>query len=496
MVLGMIRKLRLEPLICAKACRERNVIVAALVQMILHPDSKLALTRLWHTSTLAEDLDVADVTAEDVYRALDWLFKRQVRIEKNLARRHLGEGGVALYDLSSCSYYGRTCPLAQMGNNRDKRRGVACIAFGLLADAVGRPVAIQVYPGNQGDPTTVPDQVEKLREDFDLERIVLVGDRGMLTQTQIETLKAYPGLGWISALKSCDIRNLMDAGHIQMSLFDQQNLAEISSPDFPGERLVACFNPLLAEERKRKRKELLDATEKQIRRISGEVARRTAKPLSAGEIGEKVGRAINRYKMRKHFEVIIEDNVLRWKRREEKIHNEEKLDGIYIIRTSSPDQRISSADAVRTYKSLERVERAFRGMKGVLEQAGPIRHRIPDRVRAHFCLANLAYYVAWHLEQALAPLLFADEALPELRKTRPPVDPAEPSQNARDKKSTRITQDDFPVQSLKTLLEAMATRCRNTCQLQCDPTSPEFDELTEPSPLQRRAFELLNIKAN
>lgn len=493
-LLGLIRRLRLDSLISSKACVERALIVAALTQLVIDPESKLAITRSWNQSTLAEELGVAAASAEDLYRALDWLLKRQSKIEKRLARRHFKEGGVALYDLSSCSYYGRTCPLAKLGHNRDKKRGVACIAFGLLAAQEGRPVAIEVYPGNTGDPSTVPDQVEKLRKDFNLERVILVGDRGMLTQTRIDTLKTHPGLGWISALKSSDIRSLLDKGEMLRSLFDQTNLAEISSPDFPKERLIACFNPLLADERRRKRQELLTATEAALKRIAEEVKRRTTVPLSAGEIGEKVGRAINRFKMRKHFKLTIKDNLLEWTRQETRIRREFEMDGIYVIRTSSPQETLSAQDTVRTYKSLERVERAFRSLKGVLEQAGPIRHRIPNRVRAHFLLAMLAYYVQWHLEKDLAPLLFVDEDLPENRKTREPVAPAIPSEHAQEKKSSRITEEGFTVHSLRTLMESMSTRCRNTCEVAGAPGTHTFVEATEPSALHTKVFDLLGLQ--
>lgn len=494
MVLGLIRKLGIDQMISSKPSSERSIIVAALAQSILQPDSKLGLTRLWHDSTLAQDLGVVDATAEDVYKALDWLLERQARIEKKLAKRHIQEGGVALYDLSSCSYYGATCPLAKMGNNRDKKRGVACIAFGLLGDACGRPVAIGVYPGNTGDPTTVPDQVQKLRKGYRLKRIVLVGDRGMLTETQIDTIKTHKGLGWVSALRSAEIRDLIEQGHMQMSLFDKQNLAEITSPDFPKERLIACFNPLLAEERKRKRKELLDATEKQLERIRKEVRRRTKKPLSAGEIGEKVGRAINRYKMRKHFDLNMKDNLLEWKRRAENIRREECMDGVYIIRTSSPEEELSTEDTVRTYKSLSLVERIFHTLKGLLDLTGPIRHRIPDRVRGHFFLAMLTHYVTWHLREALAPILFVDEELPANRSLRDPVAPAEPSDSVKEKKYSRVTKDGLLVHSLKTLIKHMSTRCRNTCKVKGDPNGPTFDELTELSPLQQHVYKLLDIK--
>jgi transposase len=335
--------------------------------------------------------------------------------------------------------------------------------------------------------------VHKLREQFGLQQVVLVGDRGMLTQTQIAKLKDYPGLGWISALRSAAIRDLVQGGVLQLSLFDEQNLAEISSPEFPDERLIACHNPLLAEERARKRENLLKATEKLLERIAGQVARRTKTPLSAAEIGKKVGQAVNRFKMAKHFELTIKDAAFGYARRQEQIQREAQLDGIYVIRTSEPRHRLSAADTVRSYKSLAQVEHAFRCLKGIDILVHPIRHRDEQRVKAHLFLCLLAYYVEWHMRKALAPLLFDDEQLDQDRKRRDPVAPAKPSASAKKKKTVRLTPDGLPIHSFETLLAELATRCRNRCRIKSDPNSAPFSHLTEPTPLQQRAFELLQL---
>ncbi|MEI6503920.1 MAG: transposase, partial [Armatimonadota bacterium] len=332
-VLGTMKKLGIADLLSTRGCRERDLLVGMIAERVLHPTSKLGTVRLWQTSTLAAELKVTDAKPEELYPALDWLLERQARIEGKLAERHLSEGGLALYDASNSHYEGRTCPLAQLGKDKDGRHGASVIAYGVMTDREGRPVAMEVYPGDTGDPSTVPDQVIKLRARFGLEHVVLVGDRGMLTSAKIDYVKLHPGLGWISALRSGAIRDLVDGGALQLSLFDEVNLAEIRSPDFPGERLVACFNPLLADERKRKRGELLAATEALLTKVAAEVANRTKKPLTAGEIGQKIGRVMYRHKVAKHFDVEIADAKLTWTRDEESIRREAELDGIYVIRT-------------------------------------------------------------------------------------------------------------------------------------------------------------------
>ncbi len=492
-VLGAIKKLGLDKIIGAKRTRERDLVVAMIAERLIHPASKLATTRLWRTTTLAEELGVADADADDLYGAMDWLLSRQNGIEKKLAARHLSEDATVLYDVSSSYYEGRTCPLAQFGYNRDRKKGKQIIVYGAMTDADGRPIAVDVYPGNTGDPTTVPDQADKLRDRFGLSRVVLAGDRGMLTQTQIDHLKKHPGVGWITALRSGAIRRLAEGGALQLSLFDEQNLAEFSSPDFPGERLVACFNPLLADERKRKREELLTATEKELSKIAVKAMRRTKTPMPKTEIALAAGKVINKYKMAKHFRLDIEDGSFSFSRKAESIEGESALDGIYVIRTSEPQEKLTAEDAVRTYKGLSRVERLFRTLKGIDIRVRPIRHRGAGRVKAHIFLCMLAYYVEWHMRKALAPLLFADERLDEDRLTRDPVAPADISDHAKRKKARRTTDDGLPVHSFDTLLAALGTRCKCRCKIKSRPDAPTFEQLTEPTPLQRKAFDLLGL---
>jgi len=490
-VLTTIRKLGLDSILAVKRCRERDLVVAMIAERLIHPCSKLAATRDWHTTTLAEELSVQDATEDDLYHAMDWLLERKARIEKKLAQRHLVDGAIVLYDVSSSYYEGRTCPLAQFGHDRDGKKGLPIIVYGVMTDGEGRPLAVEVYPGNTGDPTTVADQVDKLRDRFQLSHVVLVGDRGMLTQPQIDKMKTHPGLGWITALTSLAIRDLVAAGALQLSLLDEKNLAEIASPVYPGERLMVCHNPLLEEERGRKRRELLEATEKQLAKIDKQVARRTKKPMKAAEIGLKVGKLLGRYKMGKHFQYSIGEGTFAWSRREESIQQEAKLDGIYVIRTSEAAERLSAEDTVRSYKSLSQVERAFRTLKGIDLLVRPIRHRSEDRVPAHIFLCLLAYYVEWHLRRAWAPLLFEDEELPEQRRRRDPILPAASSESAKRKKATHQTADGFPVHSFQTLMAELASRARVTYELQSDSSSPTFQQVPEPKPLQAKAYQLL-----
>jgi transposase len=490
-ILAMIHQLDLEAVISSKRCRERDLVVAMIVQRLIDPCSKLATTRAWHTTTLAEDRGVADATEDELYAAMDWLGERQERIEKKLAARHLTEGGLVLYDVTSSSYEGRTCPLAHFGHNRDGDKHLPIIVYGVMTDGEGRPVAVEVYPGNTGDPTTVGDQVEKLRQRFGLQRVVLVGDRGMLTQPQIDKLQQHPGCGWITALTSGAIRDLVAKGALQLSLLDQKNLAEITSPDFPGERLVVCHNPLLEEERARKRQALIEATEKSLTKIAKEVARRKQKPLTAAEIGLKVGKVLGRYKVGKHFDCQIGEGSFTCSRRQEAIDQETQLDGIYVLRTSEPVERLSAADTVRNYKSLAEVERAFRCLKGIDLLVRPIRHRTQERVPAHIFLCLLAYYVEWHLRRAWAPLLFEDEERREERKRRDPILPAQPSASAEVKKRSRQTVDGLPVHSFQTLLAELASRARVTYEIQSAEATLTCKQLPEPTPLQARAYALI-----
>lgn len=492
-ILMAMRQLGLDSLLAAKRCRERDLVMAMIATRLLHPCSKLATTREWHTTTLAEELSVADATEDDLYQAMDWLLERQPRIEKKLAARHLREDCLVLYDVSSSYYEGHTCPLAQYGHDRDGKKGLPIIVYGVMTDGEGRPIAVEVYPGNTGDPTTVVDQVDKLRDRFQLSRVVLVGDRGMLTQPQIDKMKTHPGLGWITALTSVAIRGLLAAGALQLSLLDETNLAEITSPDYPGERLMVCHNPLLEEERGRKRRELLEATEQALTKVSKQVERRKKKPLKEAEIALKVGKVLGHYKMGKHFLYTIGEGKFQWSRREQTVEEEAKLDGIYMLRTSEPVERLSAADTVRSYKSLAQVERAFRTLKGVDLLIRPIRHRTEDRVPAHIFLCLLAYYVEWHLRRAWAPLLFEDEQLAQERRRHDPILPATGSPSAQEKKLTRQTADGFPVHSFATLMAELASRARVTYELKAEESGPSFQQVPEPTPLQAKAYALLAL---
>jgi transposase len=492
-VLTMIRKLGLEPLIASQPSRRRDLVIAMIAERLLFPSSKPANTRHWHDTTLAEELGVGDADEDQLYDAMDWLLARQAAIETKLARRHLSDGAMVLYDVTSSYYEGKTCPLACLGHDRDGKTGCPIIVYGALTDADGRPVAVEVYPGNTGDPKTVPDRVEVLTKRFGLSRVVLVGDRGMLTQTQIDVLKKHPGLGWISALRSGAIRRLLADGHLIREDLEAERLAEITAPDFPGERLVACYNPQLAEQRRQKRRELLAATQADLEALAASVSRPGDRPETAAEIGVRAGKVINHFKMAKHFTLTIRDGHLGWARKEDAIKKEELLDGIYVIRTSEPTERLTAADGVRSYKRLALVEQAFRCLKGIDLLVRPIHHRRAERVRAHILLCVLAYYVEWHLRRAWEPLLFEDEELAEDRRRRDPVAPARASGSARQKKKTHATSGDLPVQSFRTLLAHLATQCRNTCVVSSAPDQATFRQVTEADALQAEALRLIAV---
>jgi len=493
-VLTAIRRLGVDRLLSAKRCRQRDLVLAMLVERLVAPGSKLASVRQWQTTTLVDELAVGDADVDELYAALDWLLARKDRIEAQLAQRHLGDGGQVLYDVSSSYYEGAHCPLAQFGHSRDGKRDRRIIVYGVLTDPAGRPVAVDVYPGATGDPTTVPDQIDRLRRRFGISRAVVVGDRGMLTATQIEGIQRHPGLAWLSALRSPEIRALVESGSLQMSLFDEQHLVELDSPDYPGERLVACFNPLLAAERHRKREELLDATEAQLQRVALEVARRTKTPLSPEAIGAKVGRVLHRFKVGKHFQWSLQNGQLRVDRCHASIDREAALDGIYVLRTSVPATELSAPDVVRSYKGLARVEQAFRCLKMTDLRIRPIFHRTEAHVRGHIFICLLAYYVEWHLRKVWAPLLFEDEGLDEDRQRRDPVAPAEPSASVKAKKARRTTALGWPVHSFHTLLDDLATRGRNLCAPQAHALqNATFEMVTQPSPLQAEALRLVQL---
>ena len=497
-VLGTLHRLHLDTLIDKHSSRELDLVVAMIVARVLEPASKLATSRALHpdtlTSTLSELLHLDAPSEDELYAAMDWLLPQQARIEQVLAKRHLAEESLVLYDLTSTYFEGRHCPLAKLGHSRDDKKGKLQVVFGLMTNGEGCPVAVEVYAGNTSDPKTVSDQVTKLRQRFGLQRVILVGDRGMITSARIrENLQPAPGIEWITALRAPAIKKLASDGVLQLSLFDNRDLAEITHPDFPGERLIACFNPLLAEERARKRPELLTATEKELEKIAV-ATRRKKRPLRGKQnIGLRVGKVLNRYKMGKHFQIEIQEDSFSYQRRQANIEKEKSLDGIYVIRTNVSPEVFSSEQAVRNYKSLSGVERAFRSLKTVDLHVRPIHHREPDRVRAHIFLCMLAYYVEWHMRQDLAPLLFDDDDKAATEQARiSVVAPAQRSASAQQKASSRRTPDDLPVHSFQTLLSDLATIVANRVQPK-DAAIPAFDIITTPTAVQQRALDLLRV---
>ena len=497
-VLGCLRTLQLDSILDPAPSRERELVLAMIVARIIEPASKLATARGLHADTLHNslgevlDLDSADET--ELYKAMDWLLPRQTRVEQQLAARQLCNGGLVLYDLTSTYFEGRHCPLAKLGHSRDDKSGKPQVVFGLLTNAAGCPVAVEVFEGNTADPATVASQVKKLRKRFGLSSVVLVGDRGMITSARIrQDLPASCGIEWISALRATQIQKLAAGGQLQMSLFDKTDVAEIAHPDFPGERLIACFNPLLAEERARKRPDLLAATEKQLEKIAA-ATRRSKRPLRGKQnIGLRAGRILNRYKMGKHFQLRIEDDSFHYERKAASIDREQTLDGIYVIRTSVAKEVLPAEAVVASYKSLSGVERAFRSLKTVDLHVRPIHHRLPDRVRAHILLCMLAYYVEWHMRQRLAPILFDDDEKPAAQAARQSiVAPARRSDSAMRKALTKKTSSGASVHSFRTLLGDLATIVKNRIQ-PADPQIASFDMLTLPTAIQQHAFDLLGV---
>ncbi len=487
-VLSTIRKLGLDKLIATRRCKERDLVLAMIVSRIVGPQSKLSLSRSWDNTTLGESLGVEGADEDGLYAAMDWLQERQEPIEEKLAQRHLLSGGRVLYDLSSSYFEGRQCPLAARGYNRDQKKGKLQVNYGLLTDERGCPVSISAFPGNTSDTQTLLPQLERLQGAFNLESVVLVGDRGMISQKQVEELKGRSGVEWITALKSGAIGKLMDFGAIQLTLFDEHNLFEFTHEDFPGEKLVACRNPELAYRRRHKREALLKATTQELEKVQAMVARGYLK--EAQKIGVRVGRIINQYKMAKHFKLDIAESQLHFEIDEEKVRAEAALDGLYVIRTSLTEG-LSAEEAVRHYKALRQVERAFRSIKTMDLEVRPIHHYQEQRVRAHLFLCMLAYYVKWHMMEAWRPLLFADEDQ-EAKLDRDPVAPAERSAQAIVKVSSKRLPDGSPVQSFQSLLSNLACLVRNTClsrDTQAD--APSFVIDTQPTPSQQKAFQLL-----
>jgi transposase len=497
--LGTLHRLQLDSLIASRRSRERDLCVAMIVGRILDPRSQLFTARGFSiktlSSSLSETLGIEGASEDELYEAMDWLLPRQQSIETRLAKRHLHDGCLVLYDLTSTYFEGRHCPIARRGYSRDGHKDKLQIVFGLLTDGEGCPVAVEVFEGNTADPKTVPAQVKKLRERFGLTRVVLVGDRGMITNARIEQDLEPAGLDWITALRGPAIRKLVESGALQLSLFDDKDLAEIVSPDYPGERLIVCRNPLLAAERTRKRQELLEATEKELHKITQATVRPKRPLRGKAAIGLRVGRVLGRFKMAKHFQVKITDSSVQFERRTDRINAEAALDGFYVVRTSLPATRLSPEDTVRSYKRLSRVERAFRSLKTVDLKVRPIHHRRPDRVRAHVLICMLAYYVEWHMRRALAPLLFDDEDQAGAEKRRTSVvAPAKRSLSAEAKALTRRTEGDLPVQAFQALLADLATLAKNRVLLGKG-DADAFDMLTTPTALQQKAFDLLNVKA-
>ena len=485
--------LELASLLGSRPSPERDLVLAMIAARIIAPHTKLATTRWWHTTTLAEDFGVAEADEDDLYAAMDWLLARQDRIQKKLAARHLSAGALVLYDLSSSYFEGSCCPLAKLGYSRDGRKGMLQVNYGLLTDARGCPVAVSVHEGNTCDSTTFMPAVHKLREDFGIERVVMVGERAMVSQKAIAEMGEIDGIGWITALKSVSIRALVEQGHLQLGLFDERNLLELSSPDFPGERLVACRNPELAKLRIHKREELLAATEASLAKIKARVD--AGKLAGKDEIGLRVGKLINQYKMAKHFELAIGDNAFTFARKTDAITAEAALDGLYIIRTSVPTAQMDSGECVRNYKWLANVERAFRSLKTIDLKVRPIHHHTADRVRAHIFLCMLAYYVEWHMREAWRELMFADTEQ-QAKATRDPVAPAKRSKKALLKAARHTLEDGTPVHSFATLMAELATLVRNTCRApNAEANAPTFELITNAQPLHLRALALAqNIK--
>jgi transposase len=482
-------KLGFESLMASRASAERDAVCAMVAARILSPHTKLATTRWWHTTTLPQEFGVGGVDENDLYAAMDWLLQRQSTIQKKLAARHLSEGALALYDLSSSYFEGRCCPLAKIGYSRDGKRNTLQVNSGLLTNRVGCPVAISVYEGNTADAKTLPEQVTRLREEFGLERLVLVGDRGMISHKAIDSLRELPGLAWITALKSSQIRTLAHNDALQLGLFDERNLFEFTHPDYPNERLMACRNAELGRRRAHKREALLIATEKELQKVRSRIENGSLK--GRGKIGVRVGQVVNKYKVAKLFALTIEERRLEFHRRPEQVAAEAALDGIYIIRTSVPKKHMDSAEAVRSYKALTQVERAFRSMKRVDLHIRPIHHWLQTRVRAHIFLCMLAYYVEWHMREAWRELLFADEDLK--RKTRrDPVAAAQRSEAALQKVATHTLEDGSQAHSFRTLLQELSTIVRNTClPSAAAAASLTFKMTTLPNPTQQRALQLL-----
>jgi hypothetical protein len=485
-----MQRLGFDALLGSRPSRQRDLVCAMVAARVLAPHTKLATTRWWHSTTLAEDFGVAEATEDDLYAAMDWLLDRQTHIEKKLASRHLRPGALVLYDLSSSYFEGSGCPLARIGHNRDGKKNKLQVNYGLVSAPGGCPVAVSVYEGNTTDAQTLLPQVKRLRADFGIDTLAIVGDRGMISHKAIEELRDQQGVNWITALKSAQIRLLLEQGSVQLGLFDERNLVEFAHPEFPGERLVACRNPQLAELRAHKRQALLRATAAELDKVRSMVERKRLRGID--QIGVRVGRVVNKYKVAKHFELTIEAQRFAFRIRDERVAEEAMLDGIYILRTSLAAKTMDAPQVVRSYKSLSDVERAFRCLKSVDLKVRPIHHRLADRVRSHIFLCMLAYYVEWHMRAAWRSLLFADEDQ-HAKTQRDPVAAAQRSAAAERKARSHMLADGTPAHSFRTLLDELSTIVRNTCRVPgSDSNAPTFQLMTTPNTSQKRALDLLD----
>ena len=497
-ILGTLRSLKFESMLDRHPCWQRDYVVAMIVSRIFNPQSKLATSRAFHDetldSTLGKIFHLEDVNENKLYEALDWLLLQQKHIERMLAKKHLQDTTLVMYDVTSTYFEGRKCPIAKFGYNRDGKRDKLQIVVGLLTNKHGCPIAVEVFEGNTADPKTLQNQIEKCRKQFGLKRVVIVGDRGILTSARIqEELQTDEALDWISALRAPAIKELLVEGHLQLTLFDKINIAEIISPEFPDERLIACRNPDLAEERKRKRQELLVATEKKFKEITEAVERKNRPLKGADKIGQRVGKIKDKYKMAKHFILEISEDKFTYIRNEAGIAQEEHLDGFYVIRTSLKEEDMVMKEVVKSYKDLSKVERAFRSLKTVDLHIRPIYHHRAKRVRAHVFLCMLAYYIEWNMRQKLAPIIFDDHEKVQAESARQCiVEPACRSDAANEKAKTKRTSDDFPVHSFRTLLTDMATICVNYIKPKI-PSLAAFKMLTTPTNNQQRVLNLLGV---
>ena len=490
-VRAAMKQLGFDRLIDAKSSRVRDLAVAMVAGRIIAPEaSKLGMTRAWSDTTLADDLGVADSCEDELYDAMDWLVERQGAIEKRLAKRHLKAGGLMLFDLTSSTFEGTKCPLAKLGYSRDGKPGTLQVNYGLLTDDRGCPVSVSVFDGNTGDPKTLLPQVEKMRTEFGIGSLVMVGDRGMISSVQIDAMRKMEGVQWITALKSGAIRDLADGGALQLGLFDEKNLISFTHEDFPGERLVACRNRDLAKLRTEKRRDLIAATTRELDKVNAMVAKGRLK--GRGKIGVRIGKVIGKYKVAKHFDLDIGDDAFTFSVNEERVAAQAAIDGLYVIRTSVAQADMSAEQTVLNYKLLAEVERGYRTLKGVDLHVRPIRHRLEQRVKAHIFLSMLAYYVQWHMRQAWKPLLFTDEATTDQKPNRDPVAPAKRSKAALDKVHSRLLADGTPTMSFTRLIKHLATIVRNTVRpKEARPGEATFTLTTRPNPKQQQALDLL-----